>query len=706
MRGKLLYALFISFMLFVSCENQSQITYIGNDNDLILNMINDGFNIRKGNSFDNALEETPRNGVVLFLSDGVTINELNNEQIEKIRSKNLKVYVEYSNVNAIQPLQVDTIGIERIVVTDSLFFEELPNFSLLSVNSNYIIRSHSENQLLSAAKVAGFDTAVFGLDGTESLPVLYKLNDNILISTSPLSNYATGRFMPEREWKKVWEGILSSLTGNTFRFKTWLSYVKPSYEREDLLPDNYRIESVKKGIDWYFNGHFFISSEWKDEWVDRYMGDGIMPIGPELPRDLKDGDGSYGVLEGHCSYIYPDGHQKYRYWIRNDVQGETAMAFALASDLLDCKEYKDISSNLIDYSFDFFRQGPRNDVNDPNFGLLGWSATHQWVNYGDDNARFILGALTAASMMRETRWNRKLVETIIANFRTTGKNGFRDGRLEEKDIQKNGWKYYWNRAYTNPHPHFESWLWACYLWLYNETGYEVLYDKARLGIKNTMDAYPHQWKWTNGIQQERARMILPLAWLVRIKPDDQHKEWLDIIVQDILENQVESGAIREELGDATLGLFGRPTSNDDYGDNEAPLIFENGDPIADMLYTTNFAFIGLNEAFKATSNPDYLDALIKMSEFLARVQVRSDKFKSVDGSWFRAFNFDNWDYWASNADAGWGAWSTLTGWIQSWIISTQILIEQDSSLWDIISTLEYDEDDFMDVISEMMELND
>ena len=33
-----------------------------------------------------------------------------------------------------------------------------------------------------------------------------------------------------------------------------------------------------------------------------------------------------------------------------------------------------------------------------------------------------------------------------------------------------------------------------------------------------MEAYPDRWNWTNGLQQEKARMILPLAWLYRVSP--------------------------------------------------------------------------------------------------------------------------------------------------------------------------------------------
>ena len=197
-----------------------------------------------------------------------------------------------------------------------------------------------------------------------------------------------------------------------------------------------------------------------------------------------------------------------------------------------------------------------------------------------------------------------------------------------------------------------------------------------------MEAYPDKWKWTNGIQQERARMVLCLAWLVRIEDTPQHRAWLDTIVQKLLENQQPSGAIREELGNSS-GLFGKTPSNKAYGLHEAPLISENGDPVSDMLYSCNFAFFGLNEAAHATGNAQYKKAVEKLSDFMTRIQVRSNTHSDLDGAWFRAFDYNRWDYWASNADAGWGAWCTLTGWIQSWIIGTQVLVENNNSYWDI-----------------------
>ena len=108
--------------------------------------------------------------------------------------------------------------------------------------------------------------------------------------------------------------------------------------------------------------------------------------------------------------------------------------------------------------------------------------------------------------------------------------------------------------------------------------------------------------------------------------------------------------------------------------------------------------VGLCEAAKATQDTTYIKAVNQMRDFLIRIQVRSDKFKNVDGAWFRAFNYEDWNYWASNADAGWGVWSTLTGWIQSWIVGTQFVLEEDSSLWDIAN-----QKDVSTVASEVIE---
>jgi hypothetical protein len=606
--------------------------------------------------------------------------------VETAKKKKLKVYIEYpSFIPGFEiPEKPMRAKLERGVVTSNVFAPQLNQLDILGINDCHLITVPAQNPLIILAKVAGFNKAEYGIDDVEKQPLLFE-KDGLLIATTKLSNFATGRYGPNAAWQSVWSYIIQWSTGEKkVTFKNWPSHVSPMYGPKEHLPADAVSKSIEKGVKWFENGRFYIHPDWEDKFKG-YQGDGANPFGPSLSQDLPNGDGTMGLLEGHASNIYHDGSQQYRYWLRADVQGEGAYALAAASNYLKNPEFGKRAEKLIDYIFynSNLRSGPRNDPKHPSYGLIGWSVTHPYVYYGDDNARVILGVLGTSAFLKNDKWDKFMTEAILANFRTTGSKGYRGERQEDKQLIEKGWEHFNTRDVDHPAPHFESWMWACYLWLYEKTGYAPLLEKTKLGIRNMMNAYPNQWKWTNGIQQERARMILPLAWLVRVEDTKEHRDWLDLIVQEVLKNQVESGAIREELGGAGQGRYGRTKSNKEYGLHEAPLIFTNGDPIADMLYTSNFAFFSLNEAAHATGNPQYKKAVEKLADFLVRIQVQSKKHNDLDGAWFRGFEYDKWEYWASNADAGWGAWGTLTGWTQSWIVAGQVLNAQNQNFWDL-----------------------
>ncbi len=356
------------------------------------------------------------------------------------------------------------------------------------------------------------------------------------------------------------------------------------------------------------------------------------------------------------------------------------MTFALAGTQTKDASKRKVAENLMDFLYvnSKFRCS---DPNVSSYGLIGWANTNLGTYYGDDNARVLLGSIMASQSLKEKKWDKKICEAIVGNFRTTGVNGFRGPRLEAGNVNRQTWQRLYMGRGINPHPHFESWLWANYLWLYDKTGYKPLLERSKKAISITMSHYPDRWRWTNGIQQERARMILPLAWLVRVEDTPQHRKWLEQVCDDMLKNQVACGAIREEVG-TSGGQYGPPRSNRAYGRNEAPVIHTNGDPIADMLYTSNFGFFALNEAAHATKNPKYEAAAARLADFLVRIQSQSDGRADLDGCWFRSFDYRNWEFYGSNSDHGWGAWGTLTGWTQSFITSTLALRVQKTSFWD------------------------
>ncbi|MEO8961494.1 MAG: hypothetical protein ABI325_06420 [Ginsengibacter sp.] len=680
----------VSFFCFsiATYSQKTTLNFCGSaSNDLYVLLSKENLKLKRFDSPEAAINQASKGTGILFVSDSYPkiSPDIKPSALEKAKKKGLRLYIEYSS-SFTQSDKKDSIfkaTLERGVVTSDVFGKKLKQMSILGINGCHLIPVNVSNPIIVLGKVAGFDKAEYGINDIKTHPLLFQ-KDNMLVATTKLSDFATGRYGPEQSWKQVWNYIISWVSRDkNFSFSHWLSYVDPMYAENTKLPGDAIRNSIAKGAEWFFNAHFFIAPSWKELWLE-YQGDGLNPVGPAVSQQMPNGDGSLGILEGHVSNINYDGTQQYRYWVRADVQGEVAYALAAAGNLLHKGDYFKVANNLADNIFyhSNLRSGNKNDPNSPAYGLIGWSVTHPGVFYGDDNARCILGLIGASAYMNTSEWDTKILEAILANFRTTGKEGFRGSRLSEGDILKEGWKHFENREIINPHPHFESWLWACYLWLYDKTGYKPLLQKAKEAVRLTMEAYPDKWKWTNGIQQERARMILPLAWLVRVEDTPEHRHWLDQVVERLLLNQMECGAIREELGGAG-GSYGRTASNKAYGLREAPLIFENGDPVADMLYTSNFAFFSLNEAAHATGNKKYMNAVHKLSDFLTRIQIKSSKHKDLDGGWFRAFDYNRWDYWASNADAGWGAWSTLTGWIQSWMITTQLLVEKDNSYWQL-----------------------
>ena len=653
------------------------------DNNLASLLEREGFVLVRGGNTLTALFLAPQGAPVLLLGDGSRqVGHLSEEELAIIDRKQLRVYADFTALPG-QEATLHEVGWERVVVTEKT--GKLNPMDLLSVNKARFFEVPPVRPSLVLARVAGFDDAVFGLKDTQTFPLVDHPRKNLCVSTAYLSDFSRLRLMPENRWQAFWESLLSDLTRKDVHFSSWPSLVWPAYGKTEQLPDTAKIHAVRKGVQWFWGGHFLVHPSWKPAYLEKYQGI-EPPVGPELPTDALDGDGSLGILEGHCSAIDADGHQTYRYSLRTDVHGEAAMALTLAEKLLGDKRYAQVARNLIEHSLKESTAGPRSDPSNPTYGLVSWGFSTDYqrgVYYGDDNARFLLGSLLAAHLMKESRWDQKLREAIDANFETTGQDGFRGARLEHRDVEKNGRSFYSQRHLVNPHPHYESWMWAVYLWLYSKTGEKKYLDLSEKGISQTMKAYPDGWRWTNGIQQERGRMVLPLAWLYRVSPTDEHRAWLNRIIADLKANQVECGAIREELGDPSKGDYGGPRSNAQYGGSEAPLIFRNGDPVADMLYTSNFAFFGLNEAARATGDASIRQMTDNLANFLVRIQACSQDAPGVDGAWYRAFNYRDWNWWASNADAGWGNLSTLTGWIQSWIVGTLAMMQMNTSYWEL-----------------------
>ncbi|PWU08056.1 MAG: hypothetical protein C5B50_30285 [Verrucomicrobia bacterium] len=638
-----------------------------------------------------AIQKAVPGSAVLLLADNYPAKRLtlDPDLFAQARTKELRLFIEYpDSIPGLEFGSTRTADWERIIVSWGMYSPEFPRLRILSAHSCQFLPVTNAVPIspdLVVARVAGYDRAIYGLPSTNVFPILFELPErHLIVATTKLSGFVTGRYSPISDWARLWERILARLAPECSVHLDFNPVVAPACGPTTPLRGNFERHAFSEAAHWFAHSHLLVHPSQQKPLYD------LLATGAELTRppgpSEPDGDGSLGILEGYASGILPDGTQQRRLPLRADCTAESAMVLALDAALNRRKSSAIVASNLLDFMYfnSGMCAGVRADPRHPAFGLIGWGDTAPaWriANYGDDNARVMLATALTAACLKTERWERSLVRGLLANFRTTGALGFRGDRIDLPALEQNGWKYYYNGRPINYSPHFESYLWACYLWAFHQTGFRPFLDRARSAITMTMQAYPGGWRWQNNL--ERAHMLLCLAWLSRVEPTLEHRTWLATVAADLIAAQQPCGAIRERLGVIRGGHYQVPQSNDEYGTTETPLLQENGDPVSDQLYTSGFALLGLHEAVPVTGDARLAKAESKLAEFLCRIQTRSRKFDWLNGTWFRAFDDQRWESWASSADVGWGAWSIESGWGNAWATAVLALRQMHTSFWDL-----------------------
>ena len=649
-------------------------------------------------TWQSALTVVKHSGAIAILAESYpeATTDLPKEFFQQAAAKNLRVYLEFpGHVPGIELGSPKDSRWERVVVSSPDLSSDLDEFRILSMNRCRFVPMTADSSLMVLARVAGFDKAVYGIPDSAS-PLLIHLpatkeRPELFLASSKMSAFITARYAPAGAWQKVWQALLAKLLPHEKDIQlTWTPTVHPTYDKQEPLPADAEFTAFRRGARWYLKSGLLLTA--KTEEVTR-LAAAESEVTNHKPFANQVGDGSLGMLEGFDSGILPDGSQKVRVILRSDCISESAMALGMAGDVLGDEEMSSIAKNLQEYLYERSGavHGDRGDPEHASYGMIAWGMTNKaWLrsNYGDDIARVILATLSTESTTNDQRWTPYVSRAVISNLRSSGPYGYKPANITQDSFNQHDWTHFFQQSTVHLAPHFQSYIWACYLAAYDQTGDEILLQRAKTGIRVMMSQYPDEWRWTNGLQQERARMLLPLAWLVRVEDSTEHRQWLRQIAEDVIACQDASGAIREELGQLDHGGFPPHRDNDSFGAHEAPLIHENGEPVSDLLYTTNFAFLGLHEAAAATGDPFYQDAEDKLAKFLCRIQTSSEVHPELDGAWMRAFDFHRWEYWGSNGDAGWGAWSIESGWTQGWIVTVLGLRLQKTSLWDSLQEVD------------------
>lgn len=636
--------------------------YCTEQNDLFRHLTTQGRHYPRFGEIGAALEQAQPGSGVLLLADGYPKPELELEEqhLRLIRDKRLRVYAEY-------PASAPGLDIgsprqalwERGVVSSDWFASSLEALSILSLHGCWFlpIRNTGLTRHLVLARVAGYDKAVFGLPDEQeeaAHPILFEHSDTtILIGATKLSHFVTGRYGPTAAWQSIWRRLLSWLDpGSLEPVLKWTPDVAVRFGEHDAMPADYEANALELSFRWFEQHVLFQTDKGK------------------------------GAMEGYVSQIDHHGRQmRLASSPRADCAAETAMVFAYDSVINGNPASRKTAEQIMNYvwSAPAFLQ---DDKDSPAYGLVNWYDRAP-IFYGDDNARVILAGFAVSRLLDDERWDDHLLRCLLANWRTTGMSGFRRNFLRAPGSfpEGRGWQHYKNEDFINCAPHYQAYLWACYIWGYALTGYEPLLATAKQAIRYTMEAYPDGWKWTNGLTQEIARMLLPLSFLVQVEDTAEHRGWLERMSGELLRQMQLCGAIAEKIGALENGKYPPPQSNEAYGTGEAALLQNDGDPVSDLLYTVNFAFLGLHEA--AAGNVQLKTAEDQLTDFLCRIQLSSGKHPYLHGAWMRSFDYRLWEYWGSSADLGWGAWCVESGWTNAWIAAVMAMRQTGHQLFDL-----------------------
>lgn len=600
------------------------------------------------------------------------------------------VYVEYAtDGTGLLPTPQDeprTANFERIYVADgneiTNGFEALTTFDEHSSSLLPVVRPVGAAEPLSYGTVAGTHRAVFG-PPDETWPALLDISrgpGRLLYASTALSNAVRGRYKPAKRWHRLLRNLLGTLagydevpappdlvtsprvwaaTGTPVTLRSTAQTVTTSDGSLNLHEADGVFESDP--LDLTDGRHTFtidgaettIEVGPRDERYRRMVDRGIAWF--DNAGMFFGADGEKGVAEGFSNELGPDGVPPFREQPRADGYVQVAHAFRMYAGLADDPRGSLVADNLMRLVLDEMQLLDRN----PLYGSFEpRGARHDFTGtnnlFADDNGWIALFAMVSGAVDQGLRGTEALVRTAHHELGLQT-NPWRTPTT----LMVNGWEGMQRLPFHDAldlSSHWNSSAQSAFLYAYAITGEQRYLDVATAGLDHMAEEFPRTRLETSRTC-EAVRFLFPLAagYFYTRKP--LYLQTMRAIADYLREHQDPvSGAIAEWDGRG-------PISNAAYGTDEASIFQANGDTVTDQLYGTAYAALALPVAFQATGEQVFADLATGVLDYLSRIQLDEGE-PLLDGTWLRAFDYEIWDYFGSNCDAGWGPYCVETGWCQ------------------------------------------
>ncbi len=453
---------------------------------------------------------------------------------------------------------------------------------------------------------------------------LWTVGNNVMMTSFELHNYNRARFAPREAWRRLVVFIAKWITGSEpARLPDPLvQYGTNDDLKDDAVFEKCRKQAVENGI----------------RWLERYLVD----------------EGRGGIREGLRHNIDPDGVHSTADSVRTDCSGEAAGAFRFYGELNRNDQARKIADNLTGFVF-----GPMQVKGGIFDGMLRWTDTAWQVCYQDDAARAMLPSLYACLYLGDKSEFPAVCRALDFLVKTTAKDGCRVARTDAPHMDANSIKSLANAGHGLASAHYNAYYHAALLLAYQVGGNKTYLDVGRRGLETIMSLYPNTRR-EQSETEELCRLVLPLAVLYKSTGEKKHLDMLYRVTDDLLKHRHPSGGFAEwDTG------YKASCSRESRG--ECSLLTENGDPVADLLYSTNWLPIGFAVAYHVTKDEKFRKLWRDVAAFCLKSQVHSNDPKT-NGSWCRAFDMDLGEAYGCPHDVGWAVRCSESGWTNAEIL--------------------------------------
>lgn len=545
--------------------------------------------------------------------------------VEEMHGRGKLIFFEYVSVFLLTRSKgtLDTTRERMVYREDGLICSEVANGDILYGQSNACIKYgrmvDSGRPILTYREhvCAHSNINIAEDEHRDGTFALWWYDDKTLVSSIRLSNFHRARFAPKKRWQSIIAGIVSFLTGE----KVVLEFPLPvcSYSESRINSSSDASDVIRLGIDWI-----------------------------EKSEILKNG-GHGGAREGFSNRISAkDGTHNRNSNIRADCTNEIGGALMLDALICDNEKSLEYANALFDFAFENFQI-----KSGEHKGMLRWSEGGWYDCYQDDVARATVPLLLCRHFGVPVPHFDDICAALDYLVCTTAKDGIRVPCTQIGNMSEDFIKKITGDSAAEPCAHFNAFYHAALLLAFLVCGDKRYLECAERGLETLMSAFPETRRETSETE-EYCRLVFPLAVLYGVTEKKEHYAWLNRVVDGLRKFRHPSGGYAEWDTGYKAGC-----SRNHEG--ECALLADNGDPVADLLYSNNWLPLGFAYAYYVTGEKKFYDLWCGVASFIASAQMHSD-LPNLNGAWARAFDMDTRENYGMPHDKGWGPQCIESGW--------------------------------------------